>query len=93
MLTHSARPLVYLALELSTPHVNINVHPTKKEVVVLHDDRLCEALASAAEEALGGEQMSRNFTAQAILPVATRGGGCTRGGAPWKKNRKMTRAA
>ena len=68
-LPRGAKPFVYLSLELPGPHVDVNVHPTKREVAFLHEDRLCDALASATREVLGSAQTSRTFYAQAVLPV------------------------
>ena len=67
-LPRGAKPFVYLALELPGPHVDVNVHPTKREVAFLHEDRLCDALARTTKEVLGSAQASRTFYAQAVLP-------------------------
>ena len=72
-LPRGAKPFVYLSLELPGPHVDVNVHPTKREVAFLHEDRLCDALARATKEVLGSAQSSRTFYAQAVLPASMTG--------------------
>ena len=44
----------YLEQDLRLPgdHVDVNLHPTKKEVGFLHQDLLIEAICSAVEEKL-----------------------------------------
>ena len=44
LLPMKGKPFVYLNLEVPGPHVDVNVHPTKKEVAFLHEDRLCESI-------------------------------------------------
>ncbi|KAL9180697.1 hypothetical protein ACHAXT_011150 [Thalassiosira profunda] len=61
-LPKGGRPFVYLSLELPGPHVDVNVHPTKREVALLHEDRLCDAVARAVREAIGGATTSRTFS-------------------------------
>ena len=72
-LPRGAKPFVYLSLELPGPHVDVNIHPTKREVAFLHEDRLCDALARATKEVLGSAQSSRTFYAQAVLPASMTG--------------------
>ena len=66
-----------LALELPPHHVDVNVHPTKKEVHFLNEDELISALQDAVLEKLKGANASRTFYCQAVLPGAsgTAGGG------------------
>lgn len=67
MLPKGAKPFVYLSLELPGPHLDVNVHPTKREVAFLHEDQLCEALASSVRELLQDSSTSRTFYTQTLL--------------------------
>ncbi|KAL7487865.1 hypothetical protein ACHAW6_013431 [Cyclotella cf. meneghiniana] len=60
-LPRGGKPFIYLSLDLPGPHVDVNVHPTKKEVALLHEDRLCDALAAAVKEVIGSATSSRTF--------------------------------
>ena len=60
-LPKGAKPFVYLSLELPGPHIDVNVHPTKREVAFLHEDRLCDAVAAAVRECIGSATSSRTF--------------------------------
>ncbi|GMH80398.1 hypothetical protein TL16_g08531 [Triparma laevis f. inornata] len=70
LLPTRGRPFVYLSLELPGPHVDVNVHPTKKEVAFLHEDRLCEAVAIAIRSALSSVTSSRSFSVASVVPTA-----------------------
>ena len=61
-LPKGGKPFVYLALELPGPHVDVNVHPTKREVALLHEDRLCDAVSRAVRDAIGSATTSRTFS-------------------------------
>ena len=61
-LPKGGKPFVYLSLELPGPHVDVNVHPTKREVAFLHEDRLCDAVSRAVRDAIGNATTSRTFT-------------------------------
>jgi DNA mismatch repair protein MLH1 len=56
-------------VRLPPRHVDVNVHPTKREVAFLHQDALIEAVRGAAEAALLTSNAQRTFT-QARLPGA-----------------------
>jgi len=49
----------------------VNVHPTKREVAFLHEDRLCDAVSAAIKSVIGGATTSRTFsvaTSGKLLP-------------------------
>jgi len=64
------KPFVYLTLEVPGPHVDVNVHPTKKEVAFLHEDRLCESIAIAVRKTLSSLTSSRSFKVSSVVPTA-----------------------
>jgi DNA mismatch repair protein MutL len=83
VLPRGQHPWVYLALSLPPSHVDVNVHPTKREVAFLHTDALVAAVAAAVGKALGAANASRTFYTQTLLPLApvTAAGASTAGGA------------
>jgi len=67
----SAKPFIYLSLEVPGPHIDVNVHPTKREVAFLHEDKLCDALASATRDLLTCAMTSKTFYTQTLLTTKT----------------------
>eukprot|EP00559_Dactyliosolen_fragilissimus_P008828 CAMPEP_0184857214 /NCGR_PEP_ID=MMETSP0580-20130426/2371_1 /TAXON_ID=1118495 /ORGANISM="Dactyliosolen fragilissimus" /LENGTH=871 /DNA_ID=CAMNT_0027352679 /DNA_START=548 /DNA_END=3163 /DNA_ORIENTATION=+ len=68
-LPRGAKPFVFLDLSVPGPHVDVNVHPTKREIAFLHEEKLCAALANATKELLFSAKTSRTFYAQTLLPL------------------------
>eukprot|EP01138_Halocafeteria_seosinensis_P005334 gb/GECG01005453.1/.p1 GENE.gb/GECG01005453.1/~~gb/GECG01005453.1/.p1 ORF type:complete len:403 (+),score=49.50 gb/GECG01005453.1/:1-1209(+) len=62
-------PFVYLALEIPPSHIDVNVHPTKQEVEILHGDTLIERIVDQLKDSLEGANSSRVFEAQTFLPT------------------------
>ncbi|KAG2194488.1 hypothetical protein INT46_009673 [Mucor plumbeus] len=71
LLPKGAHPFVYLSLEIDPRNVDVNVHPTKKEVHFLNEDRIINALCDSFQEALENANHSRTFYTQALLPGAS----------------------
>ncbi|CEP07599.1 hypothetical protein [Parasitella parasitica] len=71
LLPKGAHPFVYLSLEIDPKNVDVNVHPTKKEVHFLHEDRITGAVCDAFQEALENANHSRTFYTQTLLPGAS----------------------
>lgn len=70
-LPRGAHPFVYLALAMDARILDVNVHPTKKEVHFLYEDQMTAAIEEALETALKGANKSRVFYAQSILASGT----------------------
>ncbi|KAI8580020.1 hypothetical protein K450DRAFT_238976 [Umbelopsis ramanniana AG] len=70
LLPKGTHPFVYLSLEINPQNVDVNVHPTKREVHFLNEDRLIEAIADTIQEKLAGANDSRAFYTQTLLPGA-----------------------
>lgn len=71
LLPKGAHPFVYLSLEIDPQNVDVNVHPTKKEVHFLNEDRIIGAVCDAFQEVLENANHSRTFYTQALLPGAS----------------------
>jgi DNA mismatch repair protein MLH1 len=71
LLPKGSFPFVYLSLEIDPKNVDVNVHPTKKEVHFLHEDKIIAAVSEAFEQALENANHSRTFYTQALLPGAS----------------------
>ncbi|KAL1933553.1 hypothetical protein VTP01DRAFT_7643 [Rhizomucor pusillus] len=70
LLPKGTHPFVYLSLELKPQNVDVNVHPTKREVHFLNEDRIAEAIADVLQEKLSTANESRTFLTQTLLPMA-----------------------
>lgn len=73
LLPKGGYPFVYLDLEIDPKNVDVNVHPTKKEVHFLNQDKIIESLIDMFEETLKNANDSRTFYVQTLLPGATEG--------------------
>nr|WJN24862.1 mismatch repair protein [Farysia itapuensis] len=70
LLPKGGHPWTYLSLSIDPANVDVNVHPTKKEVHFLNQDEIVEIIASTAQQRLAGANSSRTFAfSQAVLPV------------------------
>ncbi|KAH9852552.1 DNA binding protein [Lenzites betulinus] len=67
VLAKGAAPFVYLSLQIDPRAVDVNVHPTKKEVHFLNEDAIVERIADAVQAALIGQSQSRVFEYQTLL--------------------------
>ncbi|CAE6466175.1 unnamed protein product [Rhizoctonia solani] len=64
-----AHPFVYLSLEIDPKHVDVNVHPTKREVHFLNEDVIVETISDAIQEKLAVQSSHRTFTYQTLTPI------------------------
>lgn len=69
-LPKSGRPFVYLSLEIDPRRVDVNVHPTKREVNFLNEDEIIQAICEQIRSKLAAVDMSRTFMTQTLLPGA-----------------------
>ncbi|CDU25734.1 related to MLH1-DNA mismatch repair protein [Sporisorium scitamineum] len=78
LLPKGGHPWVYLSISINPANVDVNVHPTKKEVHFLHEDEIVEHICRAAENRLSGANSSRTFAfSQAVLPILAPDAGVT----------------
>lgn len=61
------KPFVYLSLEILPQNVDVNVHPTKREVRFLNDDEIIEYIVISLDKLLSELDSSRKFLTQQIL--------------------------
>ncbi|TPX07337.1 uncharacterized protein E0L32_010759 [Thyridium curvatum] len=66
-LPKNGRPFVYLSLEIDPQRVDVNVHPTKKEVNFLNEDEIVQAICEELRSKLADVDKSRTFMTQTLL--------------------------
>jgi DNA mismatch repair protein MLH1 len=66
-LPKGGKPFVYLSLEIEPARVDVNVHPTKREVNFLNEDEIIELICEAITSKLGSVDTSRTFMTQSLL--------------------------
>ncbi|KAJ5690294.1 MutL protein [Penicillium macrosclerotiorum] len=67
-LPKGGHPFVYLDLEIEPHRVDVNVHPTKREVNFLNEDEIIEMICSEIRSKLAQVDSSRTFLTQSLLP-------------------------
>ncbi|KAM4056924.1 histidine kinase-, DNA gyrase b-, and HSP90-like ATPase domain-containing protein [Hirsutella rhossiliensis] len=69
-LPKGGHPFVYLNLEIDPARVDVNVHPTKREVHFLNEDEIIQAVCTQIQVELAAVDTSRTFKTQTLLPGA-----------------------
>ncbi|RMY35140.1 hypothetical protein D0866_04792, partial [Hortaea werneckii] len=67
-LPKGGKPFLYLSLEIDPARVDVNVHPTKREVNFLNEEEIIEIICDDIRERLGKVDTSRTFLTQSLLP-------------------------
>ncbi|KAK4448104.1 MutL-like protein [Podospora aff. communis PSN243] len=67
-LPKGGHPFVYLSLEIDPQRVDVNVHPTKREVNFLNEDEIVQAVCEHIRSKLAAVDTSRTFLTQTLLP-------------------------
>ncbi|KAG6334470.1 hypothetical protein ID866_4618 [Astraeus odoratus] len=68
VLPKGAFPFVYLSLEMDPRAVDVNVHPTKREVLFLNEEAVIERISDSIQQHVVGQSQSRVFEYQTLLP-------------------------
>ncbi|KAK6465845.1 histidine kinase-like ATPase [Scheffersomyces coipomensis] len=64
-------PFMYLALEIDPKNLDVNIHPTKREVRFLNEDEIIELIVDKVHLILSNVDTSRKFKTQSILSKRT----------------------
>jgi DNA mismatch repair protein MLH1 len=92
-LPKGGHPFIYLSLEIDPQRVDVNVHPTKREVNFLNEDDIIGMISRSIQAQLSKVDTSRTFMVQSLLPGAgSNTPNPTRSKDQMSSNRKTTRA-
>jgi len=69
-LPKGSHPFFYLSLTMNSKNLDVNVHPTKREVHFLNEEDILVEIVAAIESKLANLNESRTFQTQTILPGA-----------------------
>lgn len=60
-------PFLYLSLQIKPENVDVNIHPTKREVRFLHEEEIIEVITDKFHDCLSNINTSRKFKSQNLL--------------------------
>jgi DNA mismatch repair protein MLH1 len=69
-LPKGGHPFIYISLLIEPNRVDVNMHPTKREVGFLNEEEVIEKICATVQKRLGEGDSSRRFTVQTLLPGA-----------------------
>lgn len=67
-LPKGGHPFTYLSVMIDPARIDVNVHPTKREVNMLHEDEIIDCLCRDLKSSLAAVDTSRTFLTQTLLP-------------------------
>ncbi|PON72536.1 DNA mismatch repair protein [Parasponia andersonii] len=70
-LPKASKPFIYMSIVLPPEHVDVNVHPTKREVSLLNQEIIIEKIQSVVESKLRNSNDTRTFQEQTIEPPSS----------------------
>ncbi|WOH00519.1 hypothetical protein DCAR_0519884 [Daucus carota subsp. sativus] len=68
-LPKASKPFIYMSLVLPSEHVDVNVHPTKREVSLLNQEVIIEKIQAVVESKLRNSNEGRTFQEQTVDPM------------------------
>ncbi|XP_057994844.1 DNA mismatch repair protein MLH1 isoform X2 [Hevea brasiliensis] len=67
-LPKASKPFVYMSIVLPSDHIDVNVHPTKREVSLLNQEIIVEKIQLAVESKLRSSDEAKTFHEQTVDP-------------------------
>ncbi|KAL3845674.1 hypothetical protein ACJIZ3_003077 [Penstemon smallii] len=67
-LPKASKPFIYMSIKLPPEHVDVNVHPTKREVSLLNQEVIIEKIQFVIESKLRNSNESQTFQEQRVDP-------------------------